>query len=78
MNGVNPLGLVSNQCFQVSSDIALLYNKNGATIFCLLIFCYIKIPQIMKIPVSSASLKFAILTRPLTPALLSVLMDITR
>ena len=31
MNGVNPLGLVSQQCYQVSSDIALLYNKNGAT-----------------------------------------------
>ena len=29
MNGVNPLGLVSNQCYQVSSDIAHLHNKNG-------------------------------------------------
>ena len=42
------------------------------------IFLYIEIPQKMKILVSLASLKFAILTRPLTPPLLSVLMDRTR
>ena len=45
MNGVNPLGLVSNQCYQVSSDIAHLYNKNGATISYLFIFRYTKTPQ---------------------------------
>ena len=45
MNGVNPLGLVSNQCYQVSSDIAHLYNKNGATISYLFIFRYTQTPQ---------------------------------
>ena len=45
MNGVNPLGLVSQQCYQVSSDIAHLYNKNGATISYLFIFYYKKTPQ---------------------------------
>ena len=44
-NGVNPLGLVSQQCYQVSSDIALLYNKNGGTFSYLFIFRYTKTPQ---------------------------------
>ena len=80
MNGVNPLGLVSNQCYQVSSDIAHLYNNNGsieANNF-ITFFIVVQTLQLTEFAVSSVLLKFAILTRPLTPPLLSVLMDRTR
>ena len=80
MNGVNPLGLVSNQCYQVSSDIAHLYNNNGAIEAnnFITFFIVVQTLQLTEFAVSSALLKFAILTRPLTPPLLSVPMDITR
>ena len=32
IDGVNPLGLSSTQCYQVPADIALLHNKNGRQI----------------------------------------------
>ena len=80
MNGVNPLGLVSNQCYQVSSDIAHLYNNNGAIEAnnFITFFIVVQTLQLTEFAVSSVLLKFAILTRPLTPPLLSVPMDRTR
>ena len=33
INGVNPLGLNSKQCYQVPSDMIYLNTKNGITIF---------------------------------------------
>ena len=33
INGVNPLGLNSNQCYQVPSDMIYLNTKNGIKIF---------------------------------------------
>ena len=32
INGVNPLGLGDDQCYQVPSDMIYLLNKNGITL----------------------------------------------